>query len=266
MGYKFIFLVLAVISFNIGYSQSDTLNRKDEAGTKVGYWIVNFDNGKIKEEGNYIEGKKEGLWKSYYDNGNKQNEIIYVKNRPNGYAKFYYENGKISEEGLWKINKWVGEYKMYHQNGQLSYDWKYSEKGKRTGVQKYYHPNGKLMIEGKWNEGKEDGVVKQYDETGKLVSERTFNDGKQDPSSIKYYDTKTNENSKTDTLKEEPKDEKSKWPKGYQRKRLNGVIQEDGFYEKNKLKNGQKYYYDDEGNLEKTVIYKDFKISDIKYN
>ncbi len=267
MLYRFIFIIIVAFSVETAYSQSDTLNRTNESGLKFGYWIFNYENSKKKEEGSFANDQKEGLWKAYYENGNKKSEIIYKNNRPNGYAKFYYEDGTISEEGIWKINKWVGEYKMYHKNGKLSYDWNYSDNGKRTGEQKYYHQNGKIMIQGKWNEGKEDGVVKQYDETGVLVSERSFVDGKQDPSSIKYYD---NNNKTNTTVKEEPKtnqesDDKKDWPEGYNRVWLNKVLQAEGFYDGKRLKDGKKYYYTQAGKLEKTVIYKDFKISDIKY-
>ena len=264
MFYRLVLFLVMFLSYGFVYSQSDTLNRTNDNGTKFGYWLVNYDNGKVKDEGFYVNGKKEGLWKSYYEDGKKQNEIIFKNNRPNGYAKFYFENGNISEEGLWKINKWVGEYKMYHQNGELSYDWKYSEKGKRTGEQKYFHSNGKIMIEGKWNEGKEDGVIKQYDDAGKLVSERSFVDGKQDPSSIKYYDKENASVTESDDNKEAQA--KEKWPEGYKKVRLNKILQAEGVYENDKLKDGKKYYYNMEGELEKTVIYKDFKISDIQYN
>jgi len=268
---KYLYIILLSIFSITAFSQSDTLNQKDANNKKQGYWIFYYDNNVKKEEGRYVNNKKEGVWKAYYQSGKIKHEITYVHNKPNGYAKFYYENGKVSEEGIWKINKWVGEYKMYHKNGNLSYEWKYNEQGKRTGVQKYYHDNGQLMIEGNWKDGKEDGVLKEYDKSGKLISERTFHNGQQDNASVKYYNTPAN-NISQDTAKEEAKPEKPKWPKGYQRIWLhkgdeaNKKLIKEGIFVNNKLKDGKWYHYDEDGNLTKTVIYKDFKVVDIQYN
>ena len=254
------------------YSQNDTINKVDENNLKQGYWIFYYSGDKKKAEGKYINNKKEGLWLEYYESGTKKGEITYVKNRPNGYAKFYFENGNVSEEGIWKINKWVGEYKMYHKNGNLSYDWNYNEKGKREGEQKYYHENGKVMISGNWNNGKEEGTIKRFDEKGNLESERTFVDGKQDPNSIKYYTNKTNENAVEQKTEEVVvKKNTNTKPKKFDGNGMNIMYNKnrqkfkEGMFVNYKLKDGKKYYYDDDGNLTKTVEVKDYKVVNIKY-
>jgi antitoxin component YwqK of YwqJK toxin-antitoxin module len=252
------------------YSQNDTINKVDENDFKQGYWVYYFTGDNKKEEGKYIDNKKEGLWFEYYESGVKKGEITYVRNRPNGYAKFYFENGNVSEEGIWKINKWVGEYKMYHNNGNLSYDWNYSDKGKRTGEQKYYHSNGKVMIKGDWDNGKEQGTIKHYDESGKLVSERTFVDGTQDPNSIKYYDNTNSTQVEKDTVV--IKNNTSTNPQKKFDGNGNNIMYnknrqkfKEGFFVNYKLKEGKKYFYDDDGNLAKILEIKNFKIVNIKY-
>ena len=264
-------IILSILTLSV-FSQNDTINKVDENNLKQAYWIYYYSGDAIKEEGRYTDNKKEGIWKAFYASGTPKSEITYVKNRPNGYAKFYFENGKVSEEGIWKINKWIGEYKMYHKNGNLSYDWEYSENGKRTGEQKYFHSNGKIMIEGDWSNGKEQGVIKQYDEKGDLVSERTFEDGKQDPNSIKYYTNKPvnkTEPAVTPVVKVQKKtNEKIGYFDGNGQHTLynkNKQKTKEGMFVKGKLKDGKAYSYDANGKLTKTVIYKNYKITNIKY-
>ena len=47
------------------------------AGVKESY----YENGQLKERGNYIAGKEDGLWEMYYENGE-------------WHAKSIYKNGK----------------------------------------------------------------------------------------------------------------------------------------------------------------------------
>ena len=36
---------------------------------KEGFFKNYHENGQLKEEGNFINGKKDGLWKFYHENG-----------------------------------------------------------------------------------------------------------------------------------------------------------------------------------------------------
>lgn len=258
------------------FSQNDTINKFDENGMQHGYWII-YENNVKSEEGRFEHGLKVGTWIGYYPSGKIKHQITYQNGKPNGYAKFYYENGNVSEEGLWKENKWVGEYKFYHKNGNLAYDWNYSESGKRTGTQKYYHENGKIMIEGEWKEGKENGIIKEYDNTGKLIAEKTFNNGQLDTNSIKIFKPTTD--SKPDTNKEQHNQqlvEEVKEPQntnielfegsGFHKTYKNGRLDREGEWKNGRLINGKKYFYDENGKLIKTTIYKNGNIVNIIYN
>lgn len=267
-----LFFFLSTISGKV-FSQ-DTINQTDASGLKQGYWIVYYPNSKIKkEEGRYINNKKDGIWKFYYPSGTIKQEVTYKDNRPNGYVKIYYENGKVSEEGIWKGNKWVGKYKFYHKNGNIAYDWNYNENGKREGQQKYFYENGNIMIKGNWKNGKEDGVIKEYDEDGNLKVEKVFHDGKMDPNSVKVYtqpkrnkQVNQNEQTKTQTPKKNQKELEYFNDSGFKRLyNMKGQITAEGTFDKGKLINGKKYFYDSDGNLLKINIYKDGKLVDIKY-
>lgn len=276
---KSLLIILSFLIFSeYSFGQKDTLNVTDGNDLKQGYWILKDDGGKKIEEGRYLNGAKTGRWIGYYTDGTVKQELTYIDNKPDGYAKFYYPSGIVSEEGIWKGNKWVGDYKYFYPNGKPSYEWKYSEQGKRTGVQKYYHENGKVMIEGEWNEGKESGPIKEYDETGKLVAEKTFNNGQLDEASVKIFsptpnnnnfDNHTPENNDQNTIKEvKPVNTNVGYFSG------NGYnvtytkdkkIEREGDWKDGKLMDGKRYYYDETGKLTKTSVYKNGNIINIIY-
>lgn len=248
----------------------DTINKRDVNNKRQGLWMKFDVAGNLEEEGKYVDNKKEGTWKGYYPSGKIKHEITYVKNRPNGPAVFYYEDGKISEQGIWKINKWVGDYKYYHENGNLAYDWKYNESGKRTGEQKYYYDDGSLMIKGDWTNGKKEGMLTELYPDGSIKSEINFNDGKIDVPSIKEYEIAEKPAEKQMAPKTQPVTTKEKSEKenlgfftktGYF-KTYNEFkkIDREGDFENGKLINGKRYFYNDEGTLIKTLIYKEGKV------
>jgi antitoxin component YwqK of YwqJK toxin-antitoxin module len=266
------FLILSNYLFGQGFElyKGDTINRRDAANKKSGLWIIFNAAGGIEEQGNYIDNKKEGLWKGYYASGKIKHEITYTANRPDGPAKFYYENGKISEQGLWKINKWVGEYKYFHENGNLAYDWKYNENGKRTGEQKYYYSDGSMMYRGDWNDGKKQGVLTEFYPDGSIKSEMSFTDGQLNVASIKEYQasekpaTKQTAPQLQQTISQEPnkKETIDIFNKTGNYKTFNEFkkVDREGDFVNGKLINGKRYFYNEDGDLTKTIIYENGKV------
>ena len=43
-------------------------NQYNKDGKKEGLWVKTYDNGRIQEEKNYVNGIREGEYKSYYMN------------------------------------------------------------------------------------------------------------------------------------------------------------------------------------------------------
>jgi len=271
---QFIFLLLIIFISTSVFSQGkkccsgDTINQIDANKAKQGYWVkCNDAKTMVLEEGRYTNNKKEGVWRKYFDNGKIKSEIVYLNNNPDGFAKFYYENGGISEEGIWKGSKWVGKYKFYHENGKPSYEWNYSQDGKRTGVQKYYHENGNIMIEGEWTDGKESGVIKEYYADGKLKAEKNFADGKLDEASVKTYSKAVKAEKEPEIKKEEVivKEEATEVYENLGEFSGNGLhklyskdkrIEKEGEFRNGKLINGKRYIYNKDKKLEKVLFYK----------
>ena len=267
----FLTIAVFIISFG-GFSQTsetyegETVNVRDVENKKQGAWVKLDKAGKLVEKGNYTDNKKDGIWKGYYPSGKIKHEITYKKNRADGPAKFYYEDGKISEQGIWKVNKWVGEYKYYHENGSLAYDWKYNESGRRTGEQKYYYDDGSLRIHGDWTDGKKKGILTELHPDGSIKSEMNFVDGKVDVPSIKEYQiaekpAKRQVAPTTQKVESSKKENVGAFTQTGYYKTYNEFkkIDREGEFVNGKLMDGKRYFYNDNGDLTRTLIYKDGK-------
>jgi antitoxin component YwqK of YwqJK toxin-antitoxin module len=114
-------------------------------------------NGKLKNEGHYLNGQKEGLWKSWYMNGQLGSEGDYSNGQKEGPWKVWYANGQLLCEGLYSNGKPEGEWKRWYTNGQLFYEGHYSN-GQQEGLWKVWHDNGQLASECDYSNGKQEDL------------------------------------------------------------------------------------------------------------
>ena len=78
-----------------------------------------YENGKVKMEGEFKDGKRTGVWKAYFENGTLWSEGKFVNGERNGYGLNYYPNGKLRAEGEYKNDKQSGHWKYYNEQGIL---------------------------------------------------------------------------------------------------------------------------------------------------
>lgn len=86
------------------------------SGTK----IKKYDNGQLKFEEHFLDGKYSGTWESYYENGQLKERKSF---RDGGE---YYENGKLKNR--------IGSYESYYDNGNINYKGEYNENGEKEGI------------------------------------------------------------------------------------------------------------------------------------
>ena len=77
-----------------------------------------YENGKLRSEENYKDGKKDGIQKEYYQNGNLKEEKFYKDGIEDGSQKWYSENGKLTKEEVYE-NKMHTLTKNYDSDGFL---------------------------------------------------------------------------------------------------------------------------------------------------
>ncbi|EFP1539936.1 toxin-antitoxin system YwqK family antitoxin [Campylobacter jejuni] len=141
-----------------------------------------YDNGQLRAEENYKNGKKDGISREYSRNGQLLEEVHFKDNR--GYGDFvsYYENGNMRAKGkLLGYNEdgmpeFEGNYKEYYENGTLMCDYNFDNKGKFDGVQKRYDENGALEDEENYKNGLKNGVFREY-KKGEIVREEEYKNG-----------------------------------------------------------------------------------------
>jgi len=95
---------------------------------------VNITDTEIREGIAYVKGETKaftGIIKSYYENGALKEDIPYKDGKKKGLFKAYYENGALKSEGNYKDDKKEGLFKAYYENGDL--------------IAQYYYKDGKKI-------------------------------------------------------------------------------------------------------------------------
>ena len=112
-----------------------------------------YENGQMKAEVNYKDGKREGLTIGWYKNGQKKSEENYKGGKPDGLVFGWYENGKKKVEGNFKKGKQSGLHVMWYENEQKEFEANFKD-GKCEGLVEEWHENGQKKWEANCKEGK----------------------------------------------------------------------------------------------------------------
>ena len=143
-----------------------------ENGPYTWYW----NNGNIAEKGAYKDGLLHGPIKIYSWTGELEIEGILNYAKKEGVVRGYYPNRQLKSEGVYKNDKRNGPYKWYFENGQLQSQ-ELFKNNVEVGPFIFYHKNGQVRFKGTLtNDGIKDGVFKEYNDGGKLIGEYTWKD------------------------------------------------------------------------------------------
>ena len=101
------------------------------SANKVTSW---FENGQIKSEKNYKNGKRDGKYTTWFENGHKAYEANYKNGKRDGKKTVWFENGQIWTEENYKDDKLDGKVTNWNENGQilLELNYKYGELVSKT--------------------------------------------------------------------------------------------------------------------------------------
>jgi len=277
-----LFIILVFTITTVAASQSiansndpNNINQVDADGKRQGFWRISgpvknkpeYPEGKIYEEGQYVDSKKTGVWKRFWPNGNMLSEIEYKANRPMGAYKIYQKDGSIEEHGNWEYNTNTGNYKRYHENGNVAQEFHFSENGTRNGEQKYFHENGKLAVKVNVQNGKEQGTMQRYHKNGDLKAELVYNDGKADLSRSKWVERKNEmPTAKANSIRTAPQAKSEEKVNEAIHFKHNGrnilynkdrLVTQSGEFKNGKLYNGKIYKRTKNGVLYKIEMYRD---------
>ena len=170
-----------------------------------------YENGTVKSEGSFIDGKAEGEHREYtpdgqlkiaklYSNGNVVAEgIIDTSGSKQGAWKKYYPSGSLRGVGNYLNNKHVGDWVYYYEDGKIEQVGKYDDKGKAQGVWKWYYPCyapcnkdfGTLKKIENYKGNKLEGETTEYNDSGKVITQGQYADNeKEGPWVLEYNEYK----------------------------------------------------------------------------
>ena len=85
-----------------------------------------YPSGKLRSEGNIVDGKKEGIHKEYYESGQLWIEENYKNDKKNGVYREYYKTGGLRFRDIYKNDIKINR-KEYTEEGQLKFDQDYPQ-------------------------------------------------------------------------------------------------------------------------------------------
>jgi hypothetical protein len=81
---------------------------------------IYHENGQLRSETQYHDGKRNGKGTAYYSNGKVLGTVTYINDTVNGPCIEYYPNGNLRFEGVQEMGKLIGTVKRYHPNGLVN--------------------------------------------------------------------------------------------------------------------------------------------------
>lgn len=145
---------------------------KEKDAPVVSYW----DDGVLKSELKYKDGKLDGVCRWYYRNGKPEMEVTYSMDKLNGEATRWYENGNLEEKSYYKDNQYDGVVQEYNVFGTMVKLSTY-ENGVLNGLYYQWYDNGKQFMEGEYIDGMMHGSWLMYYQDGTIGSNAIYNMG-----------------------------------------------------------------------------------------
>lgn len=174
----FLVFTTTILSQNVGTMDGDTLiNYIDINNKKQGKWVKNYDNGKIRYKGFFINDQPTGTFTYYHPNGNIKSLLNY-DDKGCATVEQYWDNGNRATKGFYDENRerhktWY----FYFEDGVLSAVINY-EHGKAEGdVRMYYPGTGTKVLECSYKDGKLNGYYKKYFQNGLVIEEGPYLNG-----------------------------------------------------------------------------------------
>lgn len=185
--------------------------------SKKSYW----DNGSLRSDLNYKDGKLNGLAVWYFENGVKEQEANYINNKLSGVMKRWYASGIPESVSNYNHGLLDGKAITYDEGGAKTLEESYKN-DTLDGPFRQWYKNGQIMIGGSYKSGLFNGRWMYYEVTGQIVGVGNFEQG----SGI----------------------QKAWWP--------NGNLKREVHYKDN-LKHGEERIYNAEEKLEKMIVYRE---------
>ncbi len=115
----------------------------------------------------------DSVQKDYWDNGKLKSELRYENGKLNGECVWYTENGNLSAKANYKDDVLEGKYTRWHPNGKVASEEHYVG-GVLEGETKKWYDNGQLFQEGQYVGGMMDGQWFLFYPSGALAGKADY--------------------------------------------------------------------------------------------
>ena len=180
--------VITLLTYKNGFIYTEEkINRYDSQAKRTGVWRDLYDDGKLRQEGNWLAGMKNGVFKFFNKKGELEkleryeNDVLIVDDASTAILdirKEYHPNGSLKEMGTYREGKKQGNFRVYdeagNETGGLLYDGNLlvgegmiDSLGRRIGDWKLFYPDGKVRAQGKYVDGLREGNWTYFFTNGK---------------------------------------------------------------------------------------------------
>ena len=146
-------------------------NGNDNDNIKKDYW----ENGNLKSEQRYEDGKLDGLSRHWYENGNLMEESWYKAGVMDGEFTRWYDNGQVFQEGQYVDGMMDGSWMIFYGDGNLAAQASFD---KGTGVQTSYEHSGYKCLVTNYVDNQKHGKETYYGPDGTVTCIAVYENGK----------------------------------------------------------------------------------------
>jgi antitoxin component YwqK of YwqJK toxin-antitoxin module len=131
--------------------------------------------GKVKEQGDYLNGKKHGAWTVFHHNGFVKSITSYIDGKKQGSHLELSDRGQLEIKAHYFDDQLHGEYVRYKFT-RIKEE-KFYRNGKLDGKYVMFYTNGKILEESNYTDGLRDGIARWYDEDGNITIQYLYEMG-----------------------------------------------------------------------------------------
>ena len=194
-------VIQSLVYYHNGYiTDREQINRYDRNGLKQGVWKEFYDDGKLKNESSFKDGRLNGLYKEFNEKGNlilvlkyeddqliaedvELEEGVEIRNE-------YDDQNRLVKSGPYKQNIPIGIHRSYDPTGEVTGSFIYNDygevvsegiidnEGKKRGVWKDYYTSGETKAEGQYENNYRSGKWKFYHKNGQVEQTGDYSRGR----------------------------------------------------------------------------------------
>lgn len=160
----------------LGYTQ-DTVNGKDTAGKKHGYWVRKDSSGTKIYEGRFIHGIPTGEFRYYYKNGGLKTISTLTANGTRAATKTFYPDGRKMAIGNYINEKKDSLWQFFSDAMDAKTSEEYYKDGRLHGIRRIFYPSGPVAEIKHYVNGVEEGSWEKFFEDGKSQLKGNYRKG-----------------------------------------------------------------------------------------